>query len=451
MVHLKTTDILDLTQTSDLLPKVTHPRTGKEETFSIMRYLYSLTPKEVGKETVALFLSCQPSYTGGEHYITTSRRHAAEAETVVQSLGMYMIKEYGTTPAAADAIQKLLSDTGVERYHSTSWDAEGNCAIPPEEREQDEDLHTMEFEWGDWMDNESPGAPAGTTENGAVPTHRPLPRMTKETFDDKSVFTTASQLPLKAQLMEVDLEGGQDIPPSEEEAATTDEERATREKTDARLAAIQANRAAMQAKRAAARQALIDEQTALYQQASELRTFQDSVRDPEIDLHQARVTKQQELLMRMADVKVCADTATQDPDPGKEGLVVESLEETHKRMEEEDIQLAKFNELLKAESAARLELARAQQGVYEAQTTDVANHMEKLGPNPPADITSDDNHQQQPDGWEAHEDYYRDSGFGGSGDLNESMISETQPEHSGASAASSSSTDATDTVAGAGA
>jgi hypothetical protein len=273
---------------------------------------------------------------------------------------MYMIKEYGTTPAAADAIQKLLSDTGVERYHSTSWDAEGNRAIPPEEREQDEDLHTMEFEWGDWMDNESPGAPAGTTENGAVPTHRPLPRMTKETFDDKSVFTTASQLPLKAQLMEVDL--GQDIPPSEEEAAITDEERATREKTDARLAAIQANRAAMQAKRAAARQALIEEQTALYQQASELRTFQDSLRDPEIDLHQARVTKQQELLMRMADVKVCADTATQDPDPGKEGPVVESLEETHKRMEEEDIQLAKFNELLKAESAARLELARAQQG-----------------------------------------------------------------------------------------
>ena len=193
-----------------------------------------------------------------------------------------------------------------------------------------------------------------------------------------------------------------------------------------------------------ARQALIEEQTALYQQASELRTSQDSMCNPEIDLHQAKVMKQQELLMRMADVKVCMDTAAQDPKPAKEGVVVESLEETHKRMEEEDVQLAKLNELLKAESAARLELARAQH-------TEAANHVEKLGLNPPADTMSGNNHQQQPDGWEAHEDYYKDSGFGGSGDLNESMISETHPEHGGASAASSSSTDATDTVAGAGA
>ena len=60
----------------------------------------------------------------------------------------------------------------------------------------------------------------------------------------------------------------------------------------------------MQEKRAAARQALIEEQMALYHQALELRTSQHFLRNPVNDMHQAKVMEQQELLMQMADAKV---------------------------------------------------------------------------------------------------------------------------------------------------
>jgi hypothetical protein len=158
MIHLRTVDILDPNKTSDLIPKVTHLRTGQEETFSIQHFLFSLAPQDAGpgKEHLTLILSCQPTYSGGEHITTTSRRHAAKAEMIVQSLGMYMIKQYGVDEAAIDAIQTLLSDTGVEQYHATGWDEENKQAIALEEKEQNKDLHVMEFEWAPWMDDEKP-------------------------------------------------------------------------------------------------------------------------------------------------------------------------------------------------------------------------------------------------------------------------------------------------------
>ena len=103
---------------------------------------------------------------------------------------------------------KLLSDSGVDRYHSTDWDEKTKTAIPLEEKEQEAELQAFELDWGSWADVEMLSKADGKGTGTATDAKRPLPKDTKQVFDDKSIQTTASQKTLKGDLMEVDLENG---------------------------------------------------------------------------------------------------------------------------------------------------------------------------------------------------------------------------------------------------
>ena len=212
MVHIKTTDLVDFNQLCTVCPPIIHPRyPDKEQTMTGKRYLFSLAPQKAGpgKELVPLFLSVEPTLSGGEYYVTVARRHAAEAEEILKSLGMYMMRRFGINNLAKDGIMKLLSDTGVERYLSTDWDEKTNTVVPLEDKEQDADILACEVEWGAWADNEKPStAAAVASEGGTGETtigKRPHPKEIKETFDDKSMFTSASQKTLKGVLAGVTL------------------------------------------------------------------------------------------------------------------------------------------------------------------------------------------------------------------------------------------------------
>ena len=230
MVHIKTTDVVDFNQLCTTCPLVTHPRyPDKDQTMSAKRYLFSLAPQKAGtgKELVPLFLSIEPTFSGGEYYVTVARRHAAEAEEILKSLGMYMMRRFGINDLAKEGIMKLLSDTGVDRFLSTDWDEKTNTAVPLEDKEQDADILACEVEWGAWADDEVPSTAAtpsgGVTGEANNIGKRPHPKETKETFDDKSMFTTASQKTLKGVLADVILGAA---PSSEELEAAAEEEEA---------------------------------------------------------------------------------------------------------------------------------------------------------------------------------------------------------------------------------
>jgi hypothetical protein len=216
MEHRTVHDLLDPVATSDLFPLIENKRTRRVQTGSILRWLFALYPTAggPGKENIQLFLSCEQSMTGGTWVITYARRHAVEAEKILSSLSMYAMQALGISEEAKDAVLKCLSDTGVENYMSTDWDEKTKTAIPLAEREQEEELKAFELEWGGWVDDEKPTATGGKNEETATGNKRPLPKDKKDTFDDKSLKTTATQKTLKGQLMGVDLSGT--VPSSEE-------------------------------------------------------------------------------------------------------------------------------------------------------------------------------------------------------------------------------------------
>jgi hypothetical protein len=265
------------------------------------------------------------------------------------------------------------------------------------------------------------------------------------------VQTTASQLPLKAQLMDVDLEGSEAPPLSVEEQEAQEEaaeELAQHNRSAQHLNAIHTNHLAMQAQHMASCQKLIAQQMELLQQAQDLMACQDTMDNPSITKHQELVAKQQAFLSKAATDKAHQEAISElTPTQGPE----ESMEDAFKRMEAEDCELDKLNHLLQMEAAACQEFAHAQDGAA-AMGNPQANT--NTGLNTPAHIMSVNNHQEEhyQDAWEEQDDLdfmiNSERVICGSGDLDESMVSDPFNEHGGANSASSSSTNATDTGAG---
>jgi hypothetical protein len=163
------------------------------------RYLFSLHPKN--SSNAPLFLSCEPDYGHGGYWLSFARRHSLEAEAIAKGLPMYVMKQYGEgTPEAGDAILRLLTESGQETYLSLDWDEESQSVITIQEKDMEANINCFEADWSSWCDGpkaEDDSKPA------AVSNKRPLPKDTKEIFDDKSVMTTASQMTVRGELADL--------------------------------------------------------------------------------------------------------------------------------------------------------------------------------------------------------------------------------------------------------
>jgi hypothetical protein len=187
MVHHYSTDFIDPDVFTKDAPKLFNPSKEDPETFSMRRYLFSLHPKN--SSNAPLFLSCEPDYGHGGYWLSFARRHSLEAEAIAKGLPMYVMKQYGEgTPEAGDAILRLLTESGQETYLSLDWDEKSQSVITIQEKDMEANINCFEADWstGSWCDGpkaEDDSKPA------AISNKRPLPKDTKEIFDDKSVMT----------------------------------------------------------------------------------------------------------------------------------------------------------------------------------------------------------------------------------------------------------------------
>jgi hypothetical protein len=213
MSHYDCYDILNPKLVAAAAPRIRNPKTGDLEPFTLRRWLFSKHPP--GNPRGARFLSVEPDHNHSKFVITFCRAHEDFCLPLARGLPIHVMKEFGEQPgkegeAAGDAILRLLSETGQERYTNEDWDEENQRVVSGREREMQEMNNELEIEW-DFLEP-PPSDEEGNklSASADAPKKRPLPRDLRDNFDDRSFFTTNSDLTIKHHLRAVDLSDAPD-------------------------------------------------------------------------------------------------------------------------------------------------------------------------------------------------------------------------------------------------